>query len=316
MHTYRNALPQLNGHALLTDSGLETTLVFHEGIDLPCFASYPLLGTAEGRAQLETYFERHLEIARQRKMGFLLEAPTWRASPGWGKELGHDRQALQAFNAQAIEMMCALRDKAALPHPVVISGNIGPRGDGYQADTAMTASEAQAYHADQVGWFAQTAADMVSAFTLCTVNEAVGIVRAAVEVQIPAVIAFTVETDGCLADGTPLGEAITQTDAATNGKAAYFMVNCAHPEHFEDALRSQEPWLQRLRGIRANASRLSHEELDNADVLDDGNPAELGASYGTLQVQLPHLSVFGGCCGTDSRHIAEIANNLCCARAA
>ncbi|WP_375550860.1 homocysteine S-methyltransferase family protein [Rhodophyticola porphyridii] len=307
---YRHNLPQSQGGQFLTDSGLETTLIFDNGLDLPCFASYPLLDSVSGRQTLRAYFERHLSIAADNSTGFVLEAPTWRASRDWGAQLGHSASDLERFNGAAIALLADIRGTAGAISPIVISGNIGPRGDGYRPDTAMSADEAEAYHAEQIKWFAATAADMVSAFTLSTVNEGVGVIRAASAAGIPSVVSYTTETDGRLPDGTPLGEAIEQTDMATAGAAAYFMVNCAHPDHFRAALETEATWLKRVWGVRANASRLSHAELDEAEELDPGNPAELGRDYARLKQMLPNLRVYGGCCGTDHRHVEAIAD--CC----
>ncbi len=310
MTNSQNTLPQLNGTMLLTDSGLETTLIFHDGIDLPCFAAYPLMNTPDGRAVLHDYYARHLAIASERKAGFLLESPTWRASRDWGAQLGHGPEDLARFNRDAIAMLAGLRRTAIGADPIVISGNIGPRGDGYRADTAMTADEAQHYHAEQIGWFAETEVDLVTAVTLSTVAEAAGVIRAAAQAGLSAVVSFTTETDGCLPDGTELGHAITQTDDLTDGAAAYFMVNCAHPDHFRPALEVGSDWLTRIVGIRANASRMSHAELDDAAELDPGDPVELGHDYRDLRQILPNLTVIGGCCGTDHRHIDAMAE--CC----
>ncbi|MDF0597676.1 homocysteine S-methyltransferase family protein [Psychromarinibacter halotolerans] len=307
---HRTHLPQTDGTPLLTDSGLETTLIFLDGLDLPCFASYPLLDTVEGRRTLRAYYERHLAIAADHGSGFLLEAPTWRASRDWGAELGHTPADLERLNKAAITLLAEIRRDAGAVAPIVISGNIGPRGDGYQPDTAMTADEAQAFHAEQIGWFAETEADLVTAVTICTVNEGVGVIRAAAAAGMPVVLSYTTETDGRLPDGTPLGEAFEQTDMLTAGAAAYFMINCAHPDHFRAALESDAAWLGRVWGVRANASRLSHAELDEAEELDAGNPAELGRDYAQLKRMLPNLRVFGGCCGTDHRHIEAMAD--CC----
>jgi len=307
---HRNRLPQADGTPLLTDSGLETTLIFLDGLDLPCFASYPLLDTVEGRRTLRAYFERHLAIAADHNSGFLLEAPTWRASRDWGAELGHGPADLERLNKAAITLLAEIRRDAGAVAPIVISGNIGPRGDGYQPDTAMSADEAQAFHAEQIGWFAETAADLVTAVTICTVNEGVGIIRAAAAAEMPVVLSYTTETDGRLPDGTPLGEAFEQTDMMTAGAAAYYMINCAHPDHFRAALETDAAWLKRVWGVRANASRLSHAELDEAEELDAGNPAELGRDYAQLKRVLPNLRVYGGCCGTDHRHIEAMAD--CC----
>ena len=307
---YRHQLPQTDGAPLLTDSGLETTLIFIDGLDLPCFASYPLLDSVSGRQTLRDYFERHLAIAADHGLGFLLESPTWRASRDWGAQLGHAPADLARWNRAAIELLTDIRTATDNASPIVISGNIGPRGDGYQPDNTMTADEAEAYHSEQIGWFAETQADMVSAFTLSTVAEGVGVIRAAAAAGIPGVVSYTTETDGRLPDGTPLGEAIEQTDMLTAGAAAYFMVNCAHPDHFRSALETDAAWLRRIGGIRANASRLSHAELDAAEELDAGNPVELGRDYARLQRLLPNLRVFGGCCGTDHRHVEAMAD--CC----
>ena len=308
MSKHRNRLPQLDGEVLLTDSGLETSLVFHEGMDLPGFASYPLLETAEGRRILAAYYRRHMAIAADHGTGFLLEAPTWRASRAWGAQLGHSPADLERINRDAIAFLADLRGEAGGARPIVISANLGPRGDGYRPDTTMTADEAQDYHAEQIGWFAATDADMVSGFTISTVAEAVGIIRAATNAGMPVVVSFTVETDGKLPDGTPLGRAIEVTDAETAGAAQYLMINCAHPDHFRSAVGGGEGWTRRVGGIRANASRLSHAELDEAETLDDGNPVELGTSYAEFLRLLPNLRVLGGCCGTDHRHVASIAS--------
>ncbi|RVT81745.1 homocysteine S-methyltransferase [Rhodobacteraceae bacterium CCMM004] len=313
---HRNRLPQLDGTQLLTDSGLETTLIFHEGLDLPCFAAYPLLDSADGRQTLKGYFERHLAIAADHGTGFLLEAPTWRASRDWGADLGHSPEDLARFNGLAIGLLAEVRRAATSVSPIVISGNIGPRGDGYRPDTAMTAEEAEEYHAAQIGWFVETEADMVSAFTISTVNEGVGIARAAARAGMPVVLSYTVETDGRLPDGTPLGDAFERTDELTDGAAAYYMVNCAHPDHFRAALESDADWLRRVWGVRANASRLSHAELDEAEDLDPGNPAELGRDYARLKRMLPNLRVYGGCCGTDHRHVEAMADCCCQPKAA
>ena len=305
----RTSLPQLSGTPLLTDSGLETTLIFREGYDLPCFAAYPLLETPEGRESLRAYYRRHLSIAADRGVGFVLESPTWRASRDWGAQLGHGPEALGRLNREAIALMSDLRAEAAV-RPVVISGNIGPRGDGYVADRAMTETQAQGFHAEQIGWFAQTDVDMVTAVTLSSVAEGVGVIRAAQEAGLPVAVSYTTETDGRLPDGTPLGTAIEETDARTGRAAAYFMVNCAHPDHFRAALEAGAGWRSRIVGVRANASRLSHAELDEAEELDDGSPAELGRDYARLRRLLPNLAVMGGCCGTDHRHVEAMAD--CC----
>jgi len=307
MSKYRNHLPQLDDRLFLTDGGLETTLIFHDGMELPCFAAFDLLRDEAGIAVLRRYFDRYVAIARARGVGVVLEAPTWRANPDWGARLGYDADTLADANRKAIGLMLEIRADAETPAtPMVISGNIGPRGDGYQAGNRMTADTAQAYHAQQIDTFADVDADLVSAFTINYVEEAIGIVRAARAAAMPVVISFTVETDGRLPSGDGLGEAISRTDAGTDSYAAYYMINCAHPTHFRHVLDDAGSWRDRVSGLRANASCRSHAELDESAELDAGDPGELGDQYLELRRLLPRVTVLGGCCGTDHRHIDAI----------
>jgi homocysteine S-methyltransferase len=303
-----HSLPQLAGdRVFLTDGGLETTLIFHRGIDLPLFAAFPLLADAAGRATLRDYFRPYLATAREQGAGFLLDTVTWRANPDWGAQLGYDAAALARVHRDAVAFARELREEwSDAPEPILISGVIGPRGDGYQADAQMTAAEAQAYHAAQASSFAAAGADLVAAITMTYAEEAVGIARAAATAGIPAVISFTVETDGRLPSGQTLGEAIEQVDAETLAFPAYYMVNCAHPSHFAGVLAEGGGWRDRIAGLRANASAMSHAELDEATELDDGDPAELANGYAELRSQLRNLTVLGGCCGTDERHVAAV----------
>ncbi|MHC4216980.1 MAG: homocysteine S-methyltransferase family protein [Planctomycetota bacterium] len=307
MAQYRDKLPQLSGDLFLTDGGLETTLIFHEGFELPAFAACGLVDDERGRETLRKYYGTYAAIARQHGAGFVLESPTWRASAEWGRQIGYTAEALVDLNRRSIELLEEIRDEFQGERTrVVISGCVGPRRDAYCPDDFMTADEAQRYHAAQISTLAATAADMVAAFTMTYIEEAAGVTRAAQESGIPVAISFTVETDGRLPTGPTLREAIAQTDEATEGGPAYYMVNCAHPTHFEDALADGEPWLDRIGGIRANASSRSHAELDGSDDLDDGNPVELGRQYARLKRKMRNLSVLGGCCGTDHRHVEEI----------
>lgn len=305
---YRNALPQSKGAFLITDGGLETDLIFHRGFDLPAFASFPLLDDEAGRAELQSYFRDYLAIAGEHGVGVVLEAPTWRANPGWAAEVGYTLDQLAAVNREAIDLLVALRDEATSLPQVVISGCLGPRGDGYVVGSAMSVDEARRYHGWQIGVFADTAADMVSAMTMTYVEEAIGATLAAADAQIPIAISFTVETDGNLPSGQPLGEAIMETDEATGDGPAYYMINCAHPTHFERVLAEGGSWIPRIQGLRTNASKLSHAELDEAEVLDEGDIDELAAGHGRLAALLPSVCVLGGCCGTDHRHVEAIAS--------
>lgn len=311
MARYRDALPQLGGDLFLTDGGIETSMIALEGLDLPEFAAFPLLRDARGEAALRRYFRSYVAIARRHGAGLILESATWRASPDWGAKLGFAPAALANLNRHAISLLDKVRDEPGVGETrIVVSGCVGPRRDGYDAAEAMSAAEAERYHAEQIETFVGTAADMVAALTLTNVEEATGITRAAARAGLPVAISFTVETDGRLASGQALGAAVMAVDEATDGYPSYFMVNCAHPSHFAAVLDCGEAWAARVRGLRANASRLSHAELDDLAEPDAGDPKELGREYAALKRRLPQLNVFGGCCGTDQRHLEHIAAAL------
>jgi homocysteine S-methyltransferase len=304
---YRHSLPQRSGALFLTDGGIETTLIFQNGLDLPHFAAFHLLRDAKGRDALLRYYERYIAIAKVERMGFILESPTWRASADWGGKLGYSAADIVAANQASLQLMHDLRARhETATSPMVVSGCIGPRGDGYDPGQAMTPQAAEDYHRLQIAAFAAARADMVSAITMTNANEAIGITRSAMKTDMPVVISFTVETDGRLPTGQSLVDAICEVDVVTGEGPAYYMINCAHPTHFQ-AVLGNEPWTQRLGGLRANASRRSHQELNDSPDLDAGNPVELGAEYRDLVRRHPQINVLGGCCGTDHRHIECIA---------
>jgi S-methylmethionine-dependent homocysteine/selenocysteine methylase len=306
MTRYRNALPQLDGSLFLTDAGLETDLIFNHGIELRGFAGHTILPDPAAMAVVRRYFEGFLDLARETDAGFVMDTLTWRAHRHWATELGETPAQLRAANEQALAFAADVRERAANPRPIVLNAVTGPCGDAYRPEQRIAAGDAERYYAEQMGWLAATEADMVTALTFTQASEAIGLVRAARAAGLPAVVSFTTETDGRLPDGQPLREAIEQVDAETGAGAAYFMINCAHPDHFADALGGE--WARRVRGIRANASRRSHAELDEAPELDTGNPEELSRQYAELLRRLPWLNVFGACCGADLRHVARIAN--------
>ena len=307
MSRYRANLPQLGDTPFLTDGGLETTLIFHEHIDLPDFAAFHLLASAEGTAALRAYFMRYAALARKYSIGCILESATWRANPDWGHRLGYSPDGLDTANRAAIDMLVGVRSALEAPgSPMVISGCVGPRGDGYVPGALMSAEQAQEYHTRQIGVFARSEADMVLAMTMNYVEEAVGITAAARAAGIPAVISFTVETDGNLPTGQTLRGAIEQVDAETGNGPAYYMINCAHPSHFAGVLADRGAWTDRIRGLRVNASRRSHAELNDSTDLDMGDPVELGREHRELTAVLKNVRVLGGCCGTDHRHVEEI----------
>ena len=308
MGMYRQGLPQLSGELFLTDAGIETDLIFNHGIEIREFAAHTLLPDPAGREALRNYFREFLSLANEHDAGFILDSQTWKTHMHWAADLGEDEQELHDANEASIAFIAGLRNEfSGNSKPIVLNGSIGPRGDAYAPEAEVAADEAEEYHAKQLGWLAETEVDMVTALTFTQSDEAIGVVRAARELGLPIVVSFTVETDGRLPTGQSLAEAILAVDDATNSAAEYFMVNCAHPDHFIDVLDDTE-WARRIRGLRCNASRLSHAELDECEVLDDGDPVELGEQYGSIANKMPWLNVFGSCCGSDLRHVRQIAH--------
>jgi len=307
MAKYRTALPQLTESTFLTDGGLETTLIFNQGIDLPHFAAFDLLKNEEGKRILNEYYLDYIDISKQTCKGFILEAPTWRANPDWAMKLGYSLESLDQINRTAIQELEKIRNNHEnKDFRISISGCIGPRGDGYSPENQMNIKMAEEYHSFQIKILADTNADLVTAMTLNYNDEAIGIVNAAKKNNIPVVISYTVETDGKLPSGESLGEAITSLDKITNGYVSYFMINCAHPHHFSGVLQPNSNWTRRIKGIRANASIKSHAELDESETLDEGNKEELAKGYQNLKSLLPNLTIIGGCCGTDHTHMEKI----------
>ena len=295
---------------VLTDAGLETVLVFEEGLDLPQFAAFPLLDSDAGRMILRRYYVPFLRLARDRGSAFVLSSPTWRANPDWGELLGYDDNALAELNGRAVGFLEQLRDEVMSPverDAVVIEGCVGPRSDAYRPTMRMDAAQAADYHGLQLRAFAAAGCAQAAALTLSYPEEAIGIVRAAQAAGLPIVIGFTVETDGRLPSGDSIEQAILAVDGATDGTARSFMINCAHPSHFEAALPAGDARL-RIHALRANASMKSHAELDAAEDLDAGDPTDLAQRYVALRRELPELHVLGGCCGTNLNHVTAISH--------
>lgn len=306
-------LPNESDDVFLTDGGLETTLIFLEGFELPYFAAFDLLQNPEGYGAIKDYYSRYLKIAKKYKTNFILESPTWRANPDWIEKIGYHGNQLYELNAKAVNLSADLRAEFENEiDSILISGCIGPRGDGYAPDNSMTIEEAQHYHSQQIKALSQTPVDFISALTMNYLEEAIGIVKAAASFDLPVVISYTVETDSKLPTGMSLKDAITKVDENVNVPPLYYMINCAHPTHFLNELKEHEneEWIKRIKGIRANASCKSHAELDEATELDRGEPKELGEAYKKMKDYFPHLNVFGGCCGTDEEHIVQIIDQI------
>ena len=304
--TTQTLLARFGGKTFLTDGGLETHLIFHDGIDLPQFAAFPLLRQKLGRQAMTRYFNGFLDEAEACGLGFVLDTATWRASAGWGARMGWSVSDIDAVNREAVAFAKSLQ--AGRSGPILINGVIGPHGDAYRPESIMTPQEAADYHRGQATVLAAAGVDLISALTMSSTGEAIGIAQVARGLGVPVVLSYTLETDGRLIGGMTLAAAIAATDYATNGYPAWYGINCAHPDHFAAILSGD--FTRRIGLIRANASRKSHAELDEATVLDAGDPVELSLDYVRLHQMVPSLQVLGGCCCTDLRHVAAIGQRF------
>lgn len=293
----------------IADAGLETVMIFLEGFDLPHFASFTLLDSAAGRAALTRYFDHFVRLAHDGSTGFVLDTATWRANMGWAAAMGLDAAAIRSANCKAVAFALSYRDRVETDTlPILINGVVGPAGDGYRIDTAMTANDAEVLHGFQIEALAEAGVDLISAVTMTYPAQAIGVARASNRHGLPHILSFTLETDGRLPNGQTLAAAIAEVDAATGGSPLFYMVNCAHPTHFQNVLDGA--WATRIGGIRANASRISHAELDVMTELDDGDPQEFGALYRDLGDLLANLKLIGGCCGSDHRHVGAASSHF------
>ncbi|WP_299918646.1 homocysteine S-methyltransferase family protein [uncultured Roseobacter sp.] len=301
----KRRLPHETDQRFLVFAATGTDLIFNRGVELPGFASFPLVEDPKAQPIIVDQMRELIEVAAEHELGCIIDTLTWMANRDRAAPLGYDTERLATLNQKAATLMCDLRNETDRDD-VLVALCIGPSRDAYAKLDPMTVEAARAYHALQIGSVAGTDIDLVNAYTFNQVEEAAGAVFAAKDCGVPIAVSFVVETDGCLDNGTGLEEAIDQVDAITGNSAAYFMVNCAHPDHFSHALTGHP----RLKGMVVNASRLSHAELDDASELDDGNPKELGAEVARLVHEYPKISVVGGCCGSDFRHMGEMARAI------
>jgi len=303
-------LPHQTGDIYLTDGGTETWLMYKRGFDLPEFSAFHLLNDKRATAAIRDYYRAFADIAVKLGTGFIFDSLTYRASRDWGRLLGYSPAGLAEMNHRCLDLYREIAAEAGLaPERTVISGCIGPKGDAYRSNEALTAESAETYHREQIETFSDAGADIVTALTLNAADEAIGIARAAAKAGLPSVISFTLEKDRRLRSGETLGQAIQTVDAATGAAPAYYMINCSHPVDFGPVL-TDGGWTERIRGLRANASTLDHGTLCQLGHLEEGDPDELAAQYRDLRAALPGLNVFGGCCGTDFVHVERIGKAL------
>lgn len=302
------SVPEPGGRTFLTEGGIETYMQYKKGHELRHFCLFELMNDERAMADLHTYHVRLIEVALKHKVGAVLDGVHYRTSRDWGRLLGYSPQALADIVIRGIEFYKELaREYETADSPMPVSGVVGPRGDAYDIGRIMAPDEAEDYHSEQIATMKAAGADFVTALTFSQVEEAIGVTRAAIAHDIPVVISFSVNKDGHLKTGAPLGEAIASVDRATGNAPRYYMVNCAHPVDFAPAFKAPGAWVKRLCGLRANASSLDHGTLCQLGHLEEGNPVELGRQMADMAARFSHINVWGGCCGTDHVHIDEIA---------
>lgn len=310
MGTQRPRLPHESDRLFLTDGGTETWLIHKRGLEVPHFSSFHLLRDRAATEAIRGYYRAFAAIAVDHGTAFIFDSLTYRASRDWGALFGYSREALEDANHACLALYREVASEAGLvDDDVVISGCVGPMRDAYEGNDAPSADAAEAYHRAQIATFRKADVDVVTALSLSSSQEALGIARAGRAAGVPVAISFMVEKDHRLQSGETLHAAIEAVDRATDRAVAYYLINCAHPLDFGPAL-AHEPWIERVRGVRANASKHDHAFLSRMDHLDEGDADELAGQYGDLKARFPHMNVFGGCCGTDFHHVRKISEVL------
>lgn len=295
----------------LTEGGQETELMYKHGHELPEFAMYPLLDDPKAVADLTDMYTRYLEVAATHGFVALMGGLDYRASPDWASKIGISAAGLADYQLRSIQF---LRDMAQpferdIPR-VLIAGVIGPRGDAYGRDHTITADEAEEYHGVQVSTLREAGVDLVSAMTFNNIPEAIGVARAVAAAGLPLSMSFMVDSSGRLTTGPTLQEAVETVDAqAGDARPDFYGINCSHPVELQPALTSG-PWLERVRSLRPNASPAEKQALCQIGHLEAGDPKALAAQMQALSVRLPHVDIWGGCCGTWDDHLRAFGEQV------
>ena len=289
--------PGLAGRLMTSGGGFETWMQYVDGFTLRHFCGFELLNDARGITCLRDYQRKIIEAAVANGFGVINEGLHYRASRDWGELIGFSKEALEDINIRGIEFYRELgREYDSPDTPMLVGGVIGPRGDAYNVGRTPDAAEAEDYHSEQI-------------LTFSSVQEAIGLVRAAKAAGMPVIVSFIAANGGRLQGGETLQQAITLVDAATGSGPDYYMINCTHPTEFEQGLTPGD-WTTRLGGFMPNAVAMETLDLCKLGHLEDGDPAELGHQMADLARRFPHINVWGGCCGTDGRHIGQITRQV------
>jgi S-methylmethionine-dependent homocysteine/selenocysteine methylase len=302
--------PQKEGRFYLSEGGTETEILYKYGFELPQFATFPLLDNPEAVSKMQGMYRNYLDVVAKHGMCALIGGLDYRASPDWAELLGYSPEALSEANHKSINFLREVADEYLSDIPeILIQGLIGPRGDAYERNRSITENEAEDYHSVQLTTLKEADVDLALAITFNNVPESIGVARAAKKIGVPLAISLTLDSTSKLNSGPSLAEAITQIDDETDLAPEFYLINCSHPLEYEPAIESGD-WINRIRGVRPNASKLEKIALCKIGHLEDGDPIELGEQCGDLARRYPHMDIWGGCCGTWDTHLDQIAKNL------
>tara|TARA_R100001377_G_scaffold80331_1_gene59158 strand:- start:1381 stop:2292 length:912 start_codon:yes stop_codon:yes gene_type:complete len=260
----------------------------------------PLIFTKEGRAALRGLYQEYIDVAAASERPILLCTPTWRANQ---ERVAASKQR-QDINVAAAKFMHDLVASQPKKVTVKVGGLIGCKNDCYLPEQGLSLHEARDFHRWQIDELASASVDFLMAVTLPSVEEAAGIAQAMQATGLPYIISFVIGADGRVLDGTALEAAIAYVDAHTTTKPLGYFVNCSYPSFLHPATMAKIP-PGRLIGLQANASSLSHAQLEGSKELK----AESVSEWAELMVQLNRdfgLKILGGCCGTDDKHLSAL----------
>ncbi|MCB8822139.1 homocysteine S-methyltransferase family protein [Microvirga rosea] len=303
-----------SGVVFLTDGGIETRLIYEFSLGLRDFASFPELFDSRGRAALRKVYTSYLDVAAQSGRPMLIGSPTWRAHPDGLRHAGFgEPDDLTRVNTEAVSFLRELRREMKLEKQVYIAGVIGPRGDGYRAEGAPQTEEAQHYHHAQARALADAGVDFLYAPTFASRTELIGVALAMAGTGCTYALAPVINGHGDLPDGSSLSEVISFIDATVQPRPLYYLTGCVHASTFSDAVadddRLQPLMPKRLVGMKANASALPPEKLNDLDHVEGDEPAAFARGILNLHNKYS-LRILGGCCGTDAGHIRALAEGL------
>lgn len=298
------------GRFYLSEGGTETELMYKYGFELPQFAMFPLLNNPDAVSKMREMFRSYLDVVANNGMCALMGGLDYRASPDWGELLGYSPAGLAEANHQSIAFLREIANEYASDIPeILIQGLIGPRGDAYARNAKITENEAEDYHSVQLETLKDTDVDLALAMTFNNIPESIGVARAAAKIGVPLGISLSLDSTSRLNSGPGLAEAITVIDAEVNQSPEFYSINCSHPVEYEPAIVPGD-WIDRVRGVRPNASKMEKIALCQIGHLEQGDPVELGELCGDLARRYPHMDIWGGCCGTWNTHLDEIAKNI------